>query len=54
MNIIDKGKSEKDMSSNSYLSHKTYNIDHLICKSLISFEEEKRENKLKKVVNFQK
>ena len=48
-NSTHRGKSEKDLKS-SYLSHKKFNIDRLICQSLIRFEEEKRERKLKKVI----
>lgn len=33
--------------SSSYLSHKSFNIDNLICGSLIKFEEGKREKKIK-------
>ena len=34
-----RGKSEKKIDGRSYLSHKKFNIDRLICQSLIRFEE---------------
>lgn len=45
--------SEKE-GSNSYLSHKSFNIENLICNSLIRFEENKRESKLKNLLDRQK